>query len=386
MIIGQFCDVFPPETDGVGMVVKNYTEELNRTQHCCYYISPNSPHTSPQAFPSFHYMSVKLAGGVYRAGLPVLDIPFRYKIKKTHFDIIHAHSPFIAGREAIRVSKQRNIPLIGTFHSKYYDDFYIKTHSRLLSKTGLRFVLDFYNTCDEVWAVNNATADVLRDYGYKKDIIIMPNGTNLWYPTDEEKKSASERFNLKEGTILLFVGQHNWKKNIRHIVEAVKIYASSSADFKIVFAGQGPDEDDIKELVAELGLSEKFLFTGQISDRSLLMSLYARADLLVFPSLYDNAPMVVREAAAAGTPSVLIKGSCSSEGITHEYNGFLCEDSPISIAECISRAIPLIGEVGSNARSTIPIPWSIIMTAVLARYNELIQKKLYREQKITAGN
>jgi glycosyltransferase involved in cell wall biosynthesis len=336
MIIGEFCDVFPPETDGVGMVVKSYAEELTKMKQCCYYVSPRIPHyTAAQTFPTSQYFSIGLNGATYRAGVPLLDIPYKKQMKNVSFDIIHAHSPFSAGREAMRLAKKKNIPLVGTFHSKYYDDFYKVTHSRLISKTGVKYVLEFYNSCDEVWAVNNATADVLRGYGFKKDIKIMSNGTNLWYPTENDIKLSTEKYGLTEKNILLFVGQQNWKKNIRTILKAIKVYSETSSDFKMVFAGKGPDEDEIKELAEKLGLKDKCLFTGHIMDRNLLMSLYARADLLVFPSPYDNAPMVVREAAAAGTPSVLLKNSCSAEGITNGYNGYLCENTPQSISDLL---------------------------------------------------
>ncbi|HAN21486.1 MAG TPA: glycosyl transferase [Clostridiales bacterium] len=376
MIIGQFCDVYPPETDGVGMVVKSYSEELTKMQHICYYISPSTPDCIVnQDFPSFHYMSIKLAGSVYRAGVPFFDLPFRKQIKQIKFDIIHAHSPFSAGRTAIRIAKKQKIPLIGTFHSKYYDDFYIKTHSKLLSKTGVKYVLDFYNSCDEVWAVNNATGQVLHDYGFKGEIIIMPNGTNPWHPTESDIKSVTERFGLNQNNVFLFVGQHDWKKNIHHIIEAIKIYSVSHSDFKMVFTGKGVNEEEIKTLVRELGLNEKIIFTGHIMDRNLLMSLYARADLFVFPSLYDNAPLVIREAAAAGTPSILIKNSCASEGITHDYNGFLCDDDPKCITECITTSLPKAKQVGMNAQKTVPTPWSSIMVNVIKQYRNLIDIK-----------
>ncbi|MDD4164295.1 MAG: glycosyltransferase [Eubacteriales bacterium] len=376
MHIGQFCDVYPPETDGVGMVVKSYTEELTKLNHRCYYISPKIPNYSDtHDFPTFHYMSIRLANGIYRAGVPIIDIPYRKSIKKTSFDIIHAHSPFSAGREALRIAKKQNVPLVSTFHTKYYDDFYSKTHSKLLAKTGIRYIVDFYNDCDEIWAVNNSTSDVLREYGYKKDIQIMPNGTNSWHPAPGGENAAKERFGLRNDRIFLFVGQQDWKKNIKHIIEALKIYSSSESDFKMVFAGKGSDEEEIKEFVNNLGLSSRCLFTGHISDRELLMSLYAQADLFIFPSLYDNAPMVVREAAAAGTPSLLLRNSCAAEGITHDYNGFLCDNTPKSIAECISSSLPKANQVGLNAQKTIPISWSSIMIDVESRYKNLILKK-----------
>lgn len=42
-------------------------------------------------------------------------------------------------------------------------------------------------------------------------------------------------------------------------------------------------------------------------EREILKRYYVAADLFLFPSLYDNAPLVIREAAALGTPSVLIR-------------------------------------------------------------------------------
>ena len=57
------------------------------------------------------------------------------------------------------------------------------------------------------------------------------------------------------------------------------------------------------------------------------------ADLFLFPSMYDNAPLVVREAAMMGTPSVILKGSTASEVIVDGVNGFLADQTPDSYAD-----------------------------------------------------
>ena len=102
------------------------------------------------------------------------------------------------------------------------------------------------------------------------------------------------------------------------------------------------------------------------------MALYHRADLLVFPSIYDNAPMVLREAAAMGTPGLVVKGSCSAEGVEDGVNGFICEDEGgESIARTILRALPDAARVGMKAQETIPIRWESIMTRVVAEYERL---------------
>ena len=115
-----------------------------------------------------------------------------------------------------------------------------------------------------------------------------------------------------------------------------------------------------------------FGFTGVGHE---LRSLYTLADQFVFPSLYDNAPMVVREAAANGTASVLVRGSCSAEGIEDGVNGFLCEDSPEDIARAIREGLARSREAGAAARETIPKPWSEIMDDVIQKYEALIARR-----------
>ncbi|MFA7190503.1 MAG: glycosyltransferase, partial [Sphaerochaetaceae bacterium] len=295
-------------------------------------------------------------------------------IKRAGFELIHVHSPFSAGMEATEKAWKADIPLVTSFHSKYYDDFLLKTGSKFIASSIVKLIVRFYEKCDEVWTVNNATADVLRGYGYNGGIVIMPNGTNLWYPTPEDRKAAQDLYHLGDGTVFLFVGQHSFKKNIKLIIESLAVYSKTHSDFKMLFVGQGPDENEMHQMIDEAGLHDKVVFAGHISDRNLMKQIYSRADLFLFPSLYDNAPMVVREAAAAGTPSILMRGSCSAEGVTDDVNGFLCENDPVEMASRIEAALPLADKVGEEARRTIPLAWSEVMKMVVVRYQNLIDR------------
>ena len=388
MIIGEFCDVFPPQIDGVGMVASNYVKQLNKKNNECYYIAPKTKKCDTDAILEdtlnvINHISLPMPHEAYRMGLPGIDLSYLKEVKAIDFDIVHAHTPFSTGLEALRIARQREIPLVATFHSKYYDDFYSKTHSKFWAKRGTGYVVSFFNKCDEVWTVNEPTAEVLKNYGYDGEIFIMPNGTDLWYPTENDKLEAQEKYSLSDGDVLLFVGQHNFKKNIKHIIEAIEIYASRHSNFKMVFVGQGPDAEKMHEMIHEKGLDERTVFTGHISDRNELMKLYARADLFIFPSIYDNASLAMREAAAAGTPTLMIRNSCIAKNIIDGENGFLCDDTPESIAEGIERALPDAPRVGVNARNTIPTPWSDIVDMALQRYEMLIDKKKFERKKET---
>ncbi len=325
------------------------------------------------------YPGVGIPGEPYRVGFPLLCYSYRRAAHSIPFDVVHAHSPFFAGRSARRIARKRGIPLVATFHSKYYDDFYRATHSRRLSLMALRFVIAFYHTCDEVWAVNEKTADVLRSYGFHGDVRIMPNGTDPLSVSEETYHSALSRWPIRSDVpTLIFVGQMDYKKNTHSILRACALLRDRGMDFQLLMVGAGQDLTRLKELCSSLSLNDRVIFTGFLHERNDTLSLYRRADLLVFPSVYDNAPMVVREAAAMGTPALLVRDTCSAEGVTHGQNGFLCENTVESIADGIQAALPLCAEVGQRAKDTIPIPWDTLLGRVLERYQALIDRKQER--------
>lgn len=376
MIIGQFVDTFPPCVDGVGRVVLSYCQTLTVMGHAAYYIAPDSPDcTDFYGVPMILSKSLPVRGELFRAGLPMLDAKYRRQVELIPFDVVHAHSPFLAATEASRIARKRDIPLISSFHSKYYDDVVLKTHSDTLARGVVKFIVNFYEKCDGVWTVNNATADVLRSYGYRGQILVMENGTDA-EPLDlKAEADMRERLHLPDDNApkLLFVGQHNYKKNLHGVLGACALLREQGQPFQLILVGDGPDYDAIVHEAFSLGIADACHFMGFMSNRAELMALYHMADLFVFPSLYDNAPMVLREAAVMGTPGLLVHGSCSAEGVTDGVNGYISPDeSARAIADTILRALPTVKTVGLEAQRTIPIGWQSIMEKVLAEYSRLI--------------
>lgn len=377
MLIGQFCESYPPTVDGVGRVMFSYCKHLNARKHRAVYIAPNDRrHTPLEECETLLYGGVPVPGEAYRVGIPRLSGGYRKAVGKMRFDILHAHSPFFLAREARRLAKRDGAPLVATFHSKYYDDFLKATRSRLIAKAVVRYIVRFYHTCDEVWVVSRKTGDVLRSYGFRGEPVIMPNGTDLFLLTEEQRREARKRYPLRNGVpVLIFAGQQNMKKNPDSVLRACAILKESGQEFQLIMVGSGPDAGKLQALAHKLGIVDDVLFTGFIGERPMLMALYERADLMVFPSLYDNAPMVVREAAVMGTPSLLIEGSCSAEGVTHEQNGYLCGNSPGEIAQAVTEALKTAEAVGQEAKKTIPVPWNKLILTVEARYRALIEAK-----------
>ena len=377
--IGEVTDTFLPIVDGVGRVVYEYANNLCLKGHEVTVIAPmyDTGYRGGYPFELVDFISYKVpAIGEYQTGEAKGDKHYRKRMKMIPLDIVHTHSPFTAGTEALRIAKKRNIPLVGTFHSKYYDDFLKITKSESLASIGTKMVVDFYERCDDVWAVGSQTADVLHEYGYKGYIHVVPNGVTRREVDEEAYKLVQARYELNEvQNVFLFVGQLNWKKNILRILEACALLKKQGCDFRLLLAGQGPDRDAIRRKITELGLETDALLVGHITDIKTLDALYASATLFLFPSLYDNAPMVVREAASMGTPSILAEGSSASEIIRDGENGWLCRDDSEHLRDVILKAtgdIDTLKAVSQRAKETIPIPWTDIIDLVTDRYTELI--------------
>lgn len=343
MKIGLFSDTFLPVVDGVGRVVLAYADTLSSMGHQVTVSAPmyDIGFRGGLPYDLIDYSAIKVpTQPQYKTGTPLLDSHYRKRMQGAAFDIVHAHSPFGAGSEALRVARERGVPLVASFHSKYYDDFYKVTKNDTLSQLLVAAVVRFYNRCDQVWAVSETTADVLKSYGYKKEIVIMPNGVSLRKAKNDAIREIEARFSLEPDVpLLLFVGQINWKKNILRVLEACARLNGENVVFKLLLAGQGPDENAVKHKIADLGLDEKAQLIGHISNAEMLDALYARACVFTFPSLYDNAPMVVREAAVMGTPAVLVEGSSAAEVISDGVNGFLCRDDSEHLYHVLKRAL-----------------------------------------------
>ena len=382
MRIGQFSDTFLPVVDGVGRVVYSYASTLARKGHECTVIAPmaDTGYRGGYPFELVDFFSVGVpTQKQYSTGIPQLDSHYEARLNMIPFDVVHAHSPFVAGQEAIRVARKRDIPLVGMFHSRYYDDFYKLTKQERLANIAVSFIVNFYERCDSVWTVSTSSAEALNDYGYKGNIEIVSNGTQDILPDDARKAFAIEQLKLPtDRPILLYCGQMNWKKNIENILSAAAMIAAEGADFTLVLAGQGPDAAAIRARVEELSLASRTIMTGHIQSDKLLFGLYQAASLFVFPSLYDTSGMVVREAASMETPSVVSAGSAPAEPIEDGVNGFIADNTPSSLAKAILGALSdsaRLQKIGCTARKSIYMSWDKIMDQVLELYQGLIDGK-----------
>ena len=376
-------DSFPPVIDGVANTVLNYAGILQRDGLANVLVgTPKYPDADYDSYPfrvvpykSFD--TTRIVKG-YRAGNPFV-INELIDMESFGPDIIHSHCPVVSTYIARALRTRCEAPIVFTYHTKFDVDIAKAVKADFLRKETVRALVANIEACDEVWVVSEGAGENLRSLGYTGDYRVVCNGVD--FPRgridDAGVAEATASYDLPEDVpVFLFVGRIQKYKGLPLIVEALKMLDRDGVDFRMVMVGSGPDLDDIKKDAAELG--SKCIFTGPIYDREVLRAWNTRADLFLFPSTYDTNGIVVREAAACGLASVLIKDSCAAEGITHDRNGFIIEEDPKSMYELLkvlSKDRAHMKDVGMHAMDEIYISWTTSVHDAYDRYNTVIENK-----------
>lgn len=373
-------DAFPPTTDGICNVAQNYAYQINKNLGEAVVITPKNPNQTDYKFDYeiFRYKSWWIPSKEgYSVGWPFKDELHRAVIDM-NFDILHSHAPLATSYYFRRVVQKKKIPVVLTYHTKYEYDIDRRVPAKPARDFAYNFLLNNINAADEVWVTSDGTADSLRKIGYTGDYIVMPNGCDLpvMNVPYSDISMIKRKHNIHEDVpVFLYSGRMIWYKNIELIIDACSRLAKDGKKFKLIMLGFGADENAIKRRIRKSGLNDYVVWTGKILDREEIQGYYGIADILLFPSVFDTNGLVVREAAACATPSLLIRGSCAAEGITDGETGFFCMESAHSIAATLSRIMnnkQLLKTVGKNAQSDIYISWEDAVRKAYDRYHVVI--------------
>ena len=373
-------DSFPPILDGVANVMLNYANIIHNDLGASVVVVPHYPGESyDYPFPVIHYPSVKTPKtGGYRTGLPYPGII--KDIKRHPIDIIHCHCPFVSSVIAKSLKRATGAPIIMTYHTKYDIDIANIYGSPIIQSAIKKIIVSNIEACDEVWAVSNSAGENLGGLGYSGGYRVMDNGVD--FPkgpaADDLIREVSLEFRLPQDMpVFLYVGRMMWYKGIKITLEGLQKAKAQGARFVMVFTGGGADLGDMIALAHELGLDNECIFTGSVRSRDKLRALYSRADMFLFPSTFDSAPISVREASACGLASVLIRGSSSAEPVTDGRNAVLIDEDAESLAGVI---VELTGnpekmkELGRHAMDDLYLPWGTVVKRAYERYGEVLDK------------
>jgi glycosyltransferase involved in cell wall biosynthesis len=150
--------------------------------------------------------------------------------------------------------------------------------------------------------------------------------------------------------LVLFAGRHIPEKQVPAIVPAMARARTYVPELRAVVVGDGPERPEVVRLVRELGLEGAVEVPGFVATE-VVEELMARALCVLLPSRREGYGLVVIEAAARGTPSVVVAGpdNAAVELITDGENGYV---APSASPEDLAAAIVRVSNAGPALRSS----------------------------------
>lgn len=391
LTIGLFNDSFYPMADGVIMVVDNYARKLSKYANVIVFVPEykEKPYDDLQLpYKVVRTKSLNISFLDYTLPIPKIDKRFQRELKKYNLDIVHIHSPFTVGQAGIEYAKKHNIPCVATMHSQFKRDIKKVVKNDLLATKINDRLIKTFEECDECWAVNKEVARIYHEeYGYTRLPKVMNNATNM-IPLDDVKEANSyinKKHQIKYNEkILLFVGRINTLKNILFIVDSLKAVKDKKPKlkFKMFFIGDGLDMDKLKDQIEKNKLQKEVILCGKITNRKELAYYYQRADLFLFPSVYDCSSIVQIEAASQSTPTVFLKNTATASTVTDNINGFLSDYSVDAYSDKIIEVLEnkkLYEKVSNQAFLDLYKNWDDTIDEVYHKYQEII--KNYNKKK-----
>ena len=327
MRIGMMVDTYKPYISGVTNYVDLNKRALERAGHEVYVFT----------FGDLEYQDDELR--VLRSpGLPLADTGFylslRHKTKHKKLlqtmDVVHVHHPFLSGRLALNYCRSARIPIIFTNHSRYdlLAQAYIPIMPDEVSHSLLQAYLpDFCETVDLVISPSESMGKILRDLGVRSHIEVVPNGVDLLNFIRAKPFPRSQFGFTQHDILLVYAGRIAPEKNIGFLLQAFAGIAQLIPNLYLMIVGGGQKqfEEEIQNLIAQLGISSRVRSTG-MSAYEDIPSYLSMCDIFVTTSVSETFGMSTVEAMSAGLPVMGIRSAGISDLVEEGKTGLLSSE------------------------------------------------------------
>ncbi|WGI36608.1 glycosyltransferase [Mesomycoplasma lagogenitalium] len=326
---------FYPSIGGTEIAVANLAKSLINLGHQVKIFTPKISDTETyQNFP-FEVFNVK-TNVLFKNSFVSKKITKKLKneIKKFDPDIINVHGSIFSTRLAQNVSKKFNIPLVITQHTKNYFHFLELVKKPWLASFLYKIEIKILNKSNNFTFVSKSMKEEMKKFNFKHKAKIIRNGLNIEKLNDKQIEELKLRFkkenNIEDENIkiLSFLGRIHKYKNIEFIFNVLKILKNKKFNFRFILAGGGPDFDYFKNLAIKLEIDNLIIYTGVVENQELKKEILAASDLFVFPSIFDNDPLVVGEAASFKVPAITLENTGPSERFVDNKTGFIAKNDP----------------------------------------------------------
>lgn len=219
--------------------------------------------------------------------------------------------------------------------------------SRILKKSKL-FTCDAYYMRDELKKFN---------VPHEKIHIINFGIDSKKFFKQERNLKVLEKFNISDELTIISLRNFEPVYDIKTLIYAAKIILKEIPTVRFLLVGKGTLENELKQMVQSLGISNSVHFTGFV-DNQLLPSLISSSDIYVSTSLSDaGIAASTAEAMSCEIPVVVSDSAENDKWIDDKVNGFLFSTkNHVQLAKILINLIKdqtLRGKVGKEGRNVI---------------------------------
>lgn len=240
-------------------------------------------------------------------------------IKDNEIDIVNFHGPKANFIYSL-IKRNLSIPAVTTVHSDYRYDFLNDKKKKYLYTPLSTMALKKFNN---YICVSNYLKELLDHKNFKGDKYVIPNGIDFKnYHTEIDREELRKKYNLNQDDfIYIMVGRMHPIKNHANLIKAFNTLQKDFSNVKLLLLGDGELENSLKELVGELNIKDKVIFTGFKKNS---IDFINTSDVSILTSFNEGGapPLVVLESALVKKTII-----CSEVGdmprIINSSNGFL---------------------------------------------------------------
>jgi len=222
-------------------------------------------------------------------------IGFTRTTQSTDVDLIHSPDKGPIYRS--------DTPVVTTIHDLL--PFYFAEERGFLNRRYWQILLQRQvNVSDAIICVSHSTKnDIIDRFGTSGEKIYVTHlGTDLSPPSKKDIKSTTEKYDILDSQFnILYVGNYDQRKNVDKIVRACRSIHQDFPELRLILAGSNPPKSTLNSIAGEF--HDKISYLGYVPD-SELGSLYAAADVFMYPSEYEGFGLPIIEAMACGTPVI----------------------------------------------------------------------------------
>ncbi len=291
------------------------------------------------------------AGRVYRRERRTLMPPLRFGVAVarhlwrhgSEYDIVHMASfPYFPVLAASAIGRRRRYALVVNWLEIWTNDYWRRYAGTTVGTIGWLVQQACVVVPHTAYCFSRLHARRLIDAGYAGTPVLLPG----LYAGPTEPTPARD----VDPELVVYAGRHVQEKRVDQLVRGFARARQDNPSLRLELYGDGPTRPYIEELATALGLDSSFVLHGRRPEEEVAETI-ARSACLATASEREGYGLVVVEAAAHGTPSVVVEGpeNAATELVRDGVNGVV---SPDASAESLARAMSRVIAAGPALRES----------------------------------